>query len=357
MITVHFDLPHLYYLPQFMPVVQVLHSRGNEVSFTLYADSEALSVIQEAVNDEGLNFVVVDNEKKALQHYQHCKPDWIVFGNAPSDKYVKLKEEAIKLAFIYHGIGPKSCAYTASHFPFDVRFVEGDARKKRLQKMYPSSTFIDVGFAKLDPLFNDTEEMNSLESLDLDPNKKTLLYAPTFYPSSIECFSKDWPQELAEYNLIIKPHFFSLTKSKYAKQKAILEEWSKYENVYMCPVNDYSLIPFMQFADILLSEASSTVFEFAALDKPIVWCDFYQVRWNYRGLFKYRLNKRMDDDLKLFNLICERANSPSEVSSKIEYSLDNVEEKSELRSELTDAMAGKTDGQCSERIVEFLLTH
>ncbi|MFQ3248215.1 MAG: CDP-glycerol glycerophosphotransferase (TagB/SpsB family) [Glaciecola sp.] len=217
--TVHFDLPHLYYLPQFMPVVQVLRNSGAELSVTLYADSDALNITKESVANEGLSYVIVDDEKQALEHYRSSKPDWIVFGNAPCISYAMLKKDGIKLAFMQHGIGPKSCYYTASEFPFDVRFVEGETRKERLQEMFPDGTFVDVGYAKLDPLFNDAEDTISLKSLGLDPKKKTLLYAPTFYPSSIECFSKDWPAELANYNLIIKPHFFSLTKSKYAKQK------------------------------------------------------------------------------------------------------------------------------------------
>lgn len=35
---------------------------------------------------------------------------------------------------------------------FDVRFVEGQYRLKRLQGMFPDKTFIDTGYAKLDPI-------------------------------------------------------------------------------------------------------------------------------------------------------------------------------------------------------------
>lgn len=355
--TVHFDLPHLYYLPQVLPVAEVLRNAGTQVSFVIYAENEALEITQEALNNENFPYLIVNDEEYALEHYRNAKPDWIIFGNAPRANYAELKQDAIKLAFMQHGIGPKSCYYTSSEFPFDVRFVEGDTRKERLQEMFPKGTFVDVGYAKLDPLFNNEEQAVSLQSLGLDPNKKTLLYAPTFYPSSIERFSQHWPEELANYNLIIKPHFFSLTKLKYAKQRALLERWSTYSNVYICPLDSYSLLPFMQIADVMLSEASSTVFEFAALDKPIVWCDFYSVRWGYRGLFKFRLTKRMDPDLKLFEAICERATSPCQVLSKIEHCLANKEEKSVLRCEMTLSMAGKTDGKCSERIVGFLLSN
>jgi hypothetical protein len=355
--TVHFDLPHLYYLPQVMPVVQVLRSKGSHLSFTVYASDDALDITKDALEKEDLQYVIVADDKDAINHYRQVKPDWIVFGNAPSSSFAALQQESIKLAFMQHGIGPKSCYYTTSEFPFDVRFVEGDIRKARLQEMYPDGTFIDVGYAKLDPLFNENEDDISLSSLGLDPNKKTLLYAPTFYPSSIECFDKNWPKELAQYNLIIKPHFFSLTKKKYAKQRALLEKWNTFENVYVCSIGSYSLIPFMQLADILLSEASSTVFEFAALDKPIVWCDFYHVRWSYKGILKFRFTKRMDQDLELFERICERASSPSDVASCVEHCLAHQEEKSDFRCVTTLSMAGKTDGKCSERIVDYLLVN
>jgi CDP-glycerol glycerophosphotransferase (TagB/SpsB family) len=111
----------------------------------------------------------------------------------------------------------------------------------------------------------------------------------------------------------------------------------------------------MKISDVLLSEASSTIFEFAAIDKPVVWCDFYYVRWSYRGLFKFRFAKRMDKDISLFEQLCDRAKSPSEVLSKVNYCLANKDEKSAIREEITLSMAGKTDGKCSERIVNFLL--
>lgn len=357
MTTVYFDLPHLYYLPQFLPVAEVLTSREIQVSFTVYASNETLDITKAAISKEGYHYAVVDDEKQAIEHYSEHKPSWIIFGNAPCSTYAVLKQAQIKMAFMQHGIGPKSCYYHANEFPFDVRFVEGDTRKERLQEMFPEATFIDVGYAKLDPLFNDQKKQISLASLNLDPNKKTLLYAPTFFPSSIECFDAQWPESLAQYNLVIKPHFFSLTKARYSKQRKLLEQWATHPNVHVCSVDCYSLLPFLQIADLLLSEASSTVFEFAALDKPVVWCDFYHVRWSYRGIFKYRLAKRMDDDLKIFEQLCEQAKSPEEVASKVAYCLANKEIKSGIRREITLSMAGKTDGKCSERIVDFLVVN
>lgn len=355
--TVHFDLLHLYYLPQFLPVAHFLVKKGITVVFVVYAEEDLTAITAHALNEEGFEYHIVDDEQIAVNTYLKNQPNWIIFGNSPSSIYAALKKASIKLGFMQHGIGPKSCYYSASEFPFDVRFVEGNTRKERLQKRFPEDTFIDVGYAKLDPLFNDQEPALSLASLELDPNKKTLLYAPTFYPSSIECLNSNWPEQLADYNLIIKPHFFSLTKPRYKKQRALLNKWAGYSNVYVSPIDSYSLLPFMSICDVMLSEASSTVFEFAALDKPVVWCDFYSVRWTYKGIFKSRLGKRLDKDLSVFEQLCERAKSPSELPDKVQYCLENKTEKSEIRKELTLSMAGITDGKCSERIVDFLLAN
>ena len=41
-----------------------------------------------------------------------------------------------------------------------------------------------------------------LQKLGLKAEKKTLIYAPTFYPSSIECFPKNFPEDLNQYNIL-----------------------------------------------------------------------------------------------------------------------------------------------------------
>jgi len=353
--TLYFDLLHLYYLPQFLPVSDLLKEHGVKSVFLIYKQEDVSKVVEKAVQDAGYSFVTVQDKSEAIASYIAAKPSWVIFGNSCSDDFKALQQQDIKLAFMNHGIGPKACYFDTSKFPFDVRFVEGGSRFERLQEMYPNNEFKDVGYAKLDPLFNDEEPELSIEDLGLDPNKPSILYAPTFFPSSIECFSKNWPQEMQQYNLIIKPHFFSLTKRKYAKQRKLIDHWATYSNVYIAPISAYSLLPFMNIANIMMSEVSSAVFEFAAMDKPVVWCDFYHVRWSYRGPLKYRLNKRLDEDLAIFHKLCERAESPRAIKSVVEECINKPDKKSAARKKITLDMVGVTDGKCSERIVEYLL--
>ena len=64
----------------------------------------------------------------------------------------------------------------------------------------------------------------------------------------------------------------------------------------LAKADDYSLLPFLKSADLMISDASSAIIEFAALNKPVLWCTFLQLRWNYRGIFSYRFKARMDKD-------------------------------------------------------------
>ena len=63
---------------------------------------------------------------------------------------------------------------------------------------------VNVGFCKLDPIINGETTGFDLNQLGLKTEKKTLIYAPTFYPSSIERFPKNFPEDFSKYNILIK---------------------------------------------------------------------------------------------------------------------------------------------------------
>jgi len=220
--------------------------------------------------------------------------------------------------------------------------------------MFPDGNFINSGFAKLDPAVNKNLKIDSLSSFGLDENKPTLLYAPTFYPSSIELFSKNFPEDFKDFNIIIKPHFFSLTLKKYKAQKLLLDRWEKFDNVHLTKIEDYNLLNFMVISDVLISDASSSIFEFAALDKPVIWCDFYKLRWTYRGVFSFRFKKRVDESIKVFHQLCERAENYQNLKNAVLNTVANPDSKKSIRNSITDEYVGKVDGLCSERIVDYL---
>ncbi|RDV23953.1 CDP-glycerol--poly(glycerophosphate) glycerophosphotransferase [Alteromonas aestuariivivens] len=352
-----FDTQHLYYLPQYLPVAEALSRQGAKCQFVLYPEAELDAVKEQALTAEGFSFVYLEGKTHALEFYARCNADWVIFGNVPAFDASDKHRIAARLALMQHGIGPKSCYYDVSEFPFDVRFVEGQERLKRLSERFSDRSFVDTGYAKLDPIFRGDAPLLPLSSLGLSEQKQTILYAPTFFPSSIEHFPLHWPEQLQDYNLIVKPHFFSLTKSKYAAQRERFSAWQQYGNVYLAGIEDYNLVPFMQISDIMLSDASSAIFEFAAMDKPVVWCDFYRTRWSYSGLLKFRLKQRLDPDIELFHTLTRRAASAKQVKPAIIKCLSNPHDKQAERADLTKSMVGTTDGLCSSRIARYLADH
>lgn len=351
---VYFDVQEMYYLPQYIPILSELNKKGVSVTFILYGDASQLPlVLAQASKNKQFKVCWVKDQCQALSLYQADKPNWLIIGNIfPNvDKLAKVT----KTALVSHGIGPKSCYYTVSDTPTDVRFVEGPYRTKRLKEMYPGRTFIDTGYAKLDPAINGELSFLKPSDFGLDDDKKTLLYAPTFYPSSIERFSKSFPKDFEQYNIILKPHFFSLTSPKYKKQKKLLELWAKYDNVYLAGAGESNILPFMVVSDVLISDASSTLFEFAALNKPVIWCDFLKLRWAYRGLLKFRFKKRMDQDLYKYADIAAHAGSYKALKDVVLQQASNPEEFASQRAKYTLSLAGLVDGKASERIVHYML--
>lgn len=354
---VYFDTPHLYYLPQYLPVYAELNRRGIACEFVIYRHPEQREWLESAVQREQLPVVWAESDSQAVAHYQQTPASWIIFGN----NFNRLSElpASSRTALLYHGIGVKDCYYDANLLEMDVRFVEGEHRSREIRHRFADARLAEVGFAKLDPLFesqpNDsTDSRFELASAGLDPNKPTLLYAPTFYPSSIELMALDWPAQFSDYNIIIKPHHFSLTHSRYAAQRERLQHWQQYDNVYLASMEDYSLLPFMATADLLISEASSALFEFAALDRPVIWCDFIKLRWSYRGPLRFRHRRRMDQSIKRYEDIALHVSDYRHLHDAVTSQLSDPAAFSKVRQQYSAELIGPRDGQASRRIVGYL---
>lgn len=350
-----FDTVNVYYLPQYFPICQELLKNGHQVKFVCYRNKNKAEVFESALAEYGLDFCWVADERAASELYLELKPDWIFFGN--SFNFLPQIHQFSKTAQLGHGVGPKPSYYHKSSTPMTVRFMEGALRLAKIQELYPNDNFIQVGYSKLDPMYQDKEPGLDFDSLKLDKNKQTILYAPTFNPSSLECFPDNWPQDFPNYNILIKPHTFTYTREQYRKQRNKLKKWATYPNVYVASEQDLSLLPFMKHADILLSEASSTLFEFAALSKPVIVCDFFKLKWSYRGPFRYRFAKRFGKDNVLYKDIGLHVQNYSQLPAAISDQLANPEQYSVNRKRYTAEHVGPTDGRASEKIVAYLESH
>ncbi|MDX1442557.1 MAG: CDP-glycerol glycerophosphotransferase family protein [Gammaproteobacteria bacterium] len=343
-----FDVQRLYYLPQYEPLMRELKSRGVECIAIARDDGDPEGRI--CRNTLGGQFAVetAGDVTEAIALARAIRPDWTIVGNDNPYR----GETTGRSALLYHGIGVKQVYYSPHLMDVDLRFVEGPYREAALQERFPDAWLEPVGFPKLDPLLKGEVDT---PDIGLDATKPTVLYAPTFFPSSIGKLPLDFPARLDDCNLIIKPHQFSLTNRNYADQRRRFAAWEKYSNVFVAGPEWPSLVPFMAMADMLVSEASSALFEFAALDKPVVWCDFLKLRWGYRWPFGYRLRRRMDQEIHRYADVAAHARSPRDLYTTVREELENPERRASERARITAELIGPTDGRASRRAADILL--
>ena len=343
-----FDVQRLYYLPQYEPVMRVLSGHGVECIAVSRDEGDPGGITCRQQLGEYFPVHRVESEAVAVGLVRKLSPDWTIVGN---DNPYRGKVSG-KTALLYHGIGVKQVYYSPHVMNVDLRFVEGPYREAALRRRFPEARLEPVGFPKLDPLLNG--EVTAPE-LPFDARRPIVLYAPTFFPSSIGRLPLDFPARLADCNIIIKPHQFSLTNRNYSDQRRRFTAWAEYPNVFLAGPEYPSLVPFMAAADLLVSEASSALFEFAALDKPVVWCDFLKLRWGYRWPFGYRLRRRMDPEIQRYADVAAHAGSPADLYRTVGEELRNPERHSGARRRITAELIGTTDGKAAERAAAILL--
>ncbi len=350
-----FDTVNVYYLPQFLPICDELIRRGHQVKLVCYSNKNDVEKFEKVFSSLALDYCWVSDSKSARDLYIKENYDWIFFGNTFA--YLDDIHKKSKTAQLGHGVGPKPSYYHKSSTPMTVRFIEGKERLEKIKQLYPNGQFVQVGFSKLDPLFNETEKGLNYEQLGLSREKPTLLFAPTFNPSSLERFPDNWPSHFKDFNILIKPHTFTYTRESYKNQRKKLRKWAQFDNTYVATESDISLLPFMKEADILVSEASSTLFEFVALCKPVIVCNFFKLNWSYRGIFKYRFKKRFGKDNVVYNNIGLHINSFAELRNAVSKQLQVQSLFEGERRVYTDNHIGPTDGKSSVRIVDYIESH
>lgn len=364
-ITVVFDAYHLYHLPQFDPVIDLLHADDRfNVYLSTSADNieEEQELTTEILRKRSDQVITAGTELERAKKIRQLSPDVLICGWSRHELQDFVTERTLT-AMAYHGIGVKPSYWLDNHPRLDLRFVEGPFRERQLRENGITTDLALTGFAKLDPLFNGLlEDRESLlERLRLDPHKKTILYAPTFYPSSVEPFGLGLARDTTEYNLIIKLHMWAYFNVKFPvnlrPQRLLAEEMEKrFDHVRVMTPGFYNIVPLYRVADVLLTEASSTIYEMMALDKPVIVCQFYRLRMSHllfrRRLYKRRLDAEMSEGMTDF---CIKLQKPSDLKEALHQALTVVDAHHERRQAYKEEMLYRLDGRASERIRDAIL--
>lgn len=126
---------------------------------------------------------------------------------------------------------------------------------------------------------------------------------------------------------------------------------SRSNNLYLAKPNDIDVIPFMKVSDLLISDISSTIFEFLPLDRPIIMAECFTIRFKHR-IFKKRFSRKLDleryDSIDFVN----RINDPGQLNGLIYHCIEYPSELSNLRKEAIEKYLYKNDGKASSRLID-----
>ena len=367
-IKILFDSFHLYHLPQFDPVIDLL-SRDNR--FQIFHSTAAVNKKEE--RELCLNILATkpgtmiysESEEERAKMMKELDLDFFVCGwsRYELDEYISEKTLA---GMIYHGIGVKPSYWLDNHPRLNIRFVEGIYRMNQLRSHGVDKELVLTGFTKLDPLFSQNPGFDEklAQSLGLDPSKKTILFAPTFYPSSLERFGMKLGEYTKNYNVILKPHMWTYFLDKFGEYNLVPQRnlaydlAEKFSHIKLLGPEVYNITPYYKISDILLTEASSTIYEMIALEKPVIVNRFYRLKLSHKlfryRLFKKRLNKEMNKDIANF---CFEMNRAKDLPQVLDTAFNENHKRLNIVREYQNKMLYKLDGKASERVRDAILDH
>lgn len=134
----------------------------------------------------------------------------------------------------------------------------------------PMDNIISIGIPRTDVLFDEEKKKKIKETIDLRINKfnkKVILYAPTFRDEEKEKFNIKLDLKLMKENL--DDNFILLVKLHPIIRNAIEIEEDLEDFVF--DVSKYDMNELLVYSDILITDYSSVVFEFALLERPIIF--------------------------------------------------------------------------------------
>ena len=244
--------------------------------------------------------------------YYECNESLLPFGISPEKQFNvnlsrQFSEADIFLSPHIYGVGNKNSlkihinhnqpvkyeSYQKQDFiNFDAHFLtsplhrdqtENTIRKYKLEdrviKLY------DIGYSKSDALMNGKyKKEDVLKELNLNPELKTVLYAPSWDEGlSLRTAGEEIIEKILKIeniNLIVKLHPISyyhengpnyLFYTGGVNWIAKLKKFETNSNFRHVPTNNID--PILSASDIMVTDVSSVALEFIILDKPVIYID------------------------------------------------------------------------------------
>ncbi|MFC1887797.1 CDP-glycerol glycerophosphotransferase family protein [Candidatus Cloacimonadota bacterium] len=209
--------------------------------------------------DEWLGYEIFEIPEQAIEY----NPDFVL---APGN-FVDYRVPGLKVQ-LFHGLGVEKPSHFKIRPFFDIYCTSGPyvtQQYQRLQKKHHNSFLIrETGWSKIDYILSYPTE-NIRKKLNLPEDKKIILYAPTFSPKMQSSYDL-----LPVIPDMIRKDEYWLIKFHELMKKRISRIFQNYLTKNCTIIENEDITPYLHAADVLISDTSSVVYEFMALDKPVI---------------------------------------------------------------------------------------
>lgn len=259
--------------------------------------------------------------------------------------------------FMHVGHGLISKNETGYHYhQADYICVASDAAATRLMRRghVPRKAYLATGLIQMDPLFSPLE---SADVLRVPKVPVSILYAPTWNPSlsSAALFGAALVTAVRgnddSIGLVIKPH--PHTAVAHPEWIAMWNQLASDEPNVLLADAESDLVPALLGADLMISDASSAMFQFLALNRPMILLDNPQrhsapgcfdpagIEWQWRDI-----GIRVEKIAEVAAAVRDALQAPE---SPVQQGLQAARQR--RRSELFGA---HTDGRAAERVASAI---
>lgn len=174
---------------------------------------------------------------------------------------------------VFHGYAAEKKDHWVIRRYFDTYFTQGPYftnNFRRLAAKYKDFEVVETGWTKQDWILANLHTFDKeKETLLKQYNReKMVLYAPTFSPSMTSLpFLKEALLKLArEKDILLLLKFHPLTRQEWIDEYKELA--AQTENIIW--IDDFNVTKYQLMSDVMISDTSSTVYEFLLLNKPVI---------------------------------------------------------------------------------------
>ena len=276
------------------------------------------------------NFSCPGDQLKSSVEIQDYNPDAVLVpGNIVPHFWPGLKVQ------VFHGLDEEVKGFYNITGFFDLYCTTGPVMTEKFSAIAEQKKHFlvrETGWSKLDPVFNkqwdfSNQKKQLIKQYGFNPELPVILYAPTFppkYTSASDLHDTIKKLNNGKYNWIIKFHPLM--------DKIVQEKYKQLENENLRVVNELNILPIMAGSEIMITDTSSVAYEFLTFNRPLI---------------TYQALARKDKGINI--------QSPTELSSAIERSLNSPKEFLSNRKNCLQDIHPYSDGNSSNRILKEIV--